>query len=199
MNKGARKLVGVIGDALATEIFSRSQKNLASKQFAERSMSFDGKHKKIKRRWSISNTSMLSKSGYKKGNKRKLEWTVGYTAPHGKDVDIGSPPHWPNFEKLYDWAWYRRKEPDFPSDLPRPTGKNAVKLINKYRGKMVGGHRFEWNVFNFTYYVATDISENGVEPSFFFTEAVKMTCRNASDIIITALETDGGFEIVKGG
>lgn len=203
----SRELVKIIGDTLATNIFAQSQDNLSSIEFAGEEAEFNvpgvGPRKKSnKRKWSITNKNGLKSSGYKKGNKTKLYWEVGYNSVYAYANNYGLPSgtNVP-FAKLYDWAWYRRREPEFPQlkfpGKTHPMFKKFMKFYNRYKGKMISGHRLERNVFMFTYVVMLSIKKNGVEPSFFFSDAVYRNTRakEVKRVLINALSTDGRFKV----
>jgi len=190
-------------EAFTLEIHERAERNLTEREFAERT-DFDlpmkghnpGGSKEHQRKWPISNTGKLQSTGKFKVNRSKLHGEVEYSAPYAEDVDRGAPPHWPNFDRLYDWAWYRRNEPDFP-DLKKPSKKDKEfwRFYNRYRGKSIGGHRFTWKVFIFCYLVAKKHSKNGVEPSFYFSDAVYSVFKDGDEVLKRYLKNKRRYEV----
>jgi hypothetical protein len=207
LRKGERELIKIIGDTLSNAIFADSQDNLSSIEFAGTEAEYEvpgiGPRKKSdKRKWSITNKNGLKSSGYRRSNKSKLEWVVGYNSDYAYANNYGQPPgvNIP-FDKLYDWAWYRKREPEFP-DLKFPGKKSPyykkfMKFYNRYKGKMISGHRLERKVFMFAYVVMLNAKKNGIEPSFFFTDAVYKNTRaqNLKRLITNALSSDGRFRV----
>lgn len=107
-------IVKLIGDSLSNEILSKSVKNLSSLEFA-RETQMGYKHgstkDKLPHNWTISNTGALARSGYKKSDRKRLRWEVGFDSPYAYYVNYGSGPgkNVP-FANLYDWAYKRKKE-----------------------------------------------------------------------------------------
>ena len=235
-------VVGIIGDALATSIFEKSQFNLTSVAFAEQVMSgkpynseWDKDHQ---RHWTITNRSQLLRSGYKMGNKRQKRWEVGYEAPYAYATDRGAPPHVVPFEKIYEWAWYRKNEikalkpyAALPSNIttdsyqggpmshvkmaPRAgtqarkdydylLGKHyydnsslGQKYANKHRNRYDKEKKYDQVVFDFAFWVWYGIKRHGVEPSFFFSDAVYVTKEHATEIITNAFVASGRVKVVS--
>jgi len=196
----------IIGETLKHEIFARSQENLSSKEFVTKELDYpnpvrDNSHE-TQRKWTITNKNVLKKSGYQKSNKTTLKWEVGYDSPYAYWNNFGKPPHNANFEKLYDWAWYRRNEEDFPN-LKFPGKKNTIynefmRFYNRYKGKMVAGHRLERKVFVFAYFIMLKIKKKGVEPNFFFSDAVYTTIKDKDKLIKNALGKSGRYKVESG-
>ena len=194
-------LVKVIGDSLSNEILMKSTKNLSSLEYSrETQMGYRyGKTKdKLPHNWTITNKGTLARSGYKKADRRRYRWEVGFDAPYAYYVNYGSGPgkNTP-FANLYDWAYRRKKEikKTFP-DLQYPRKKDNpdyYKFLDRYQGKSLKGHRVEKIPFLFAYYVWAGIKKNGTPPTFFFSDAVYTSCRDAKTIIKRALRTKKTF------
>jgi len=174
------------------------------------------------RKWTITNAGELAKSMYKKGNKRDLRWEVGSDAPYAHANNYGHKPKWIDFDGIYEWVWKRRKEikRDFASmKVPPRSDKGFWRLYEKKtkyirkiwtprtkgkgrRGKKTYETDFaprsvETKLMAFAYYVWLDIKKNGLQPSFFFSDAVWTTQMDARSVVKRALEADGRFRVVS--
>ena len=195
-----KSLTKLIGNALSDEIFVRSQRNLSDKSFVAEEKTYPGPSgapltSSTKRKWSITNKNALKRSGYKMKT-GELRWEIGYNIAYAYWVNYGQPRGRWKFEELYDWAWYRRRENDFP-ELSFPTKKNNpefYKFYQRYKGKMISGHRLERKVFVFAYYNAIHIQRDGTDPDFFFSDAIYTTIKDKKRIIRDAL-VKGGLKV----
>ena len=209
LNKKLQKsILNAIATALTEEIRTRSLENLSSLDFSALSLSgmpygsqFDktGKHQ-----GTYTNKGVLARSGYVKHSRGQIRHEVGFNAPYAYSMNWGSGPHIVPFEKLYDWAWYRRKEPWFPK-LPMPTQKNQGELMKSFvkryqvtgSRKMgnIGGHKFNKAVFAFTFYVWNSIRQEGTEPTFYWSDAVYTTMQDKMKLVKNALSTVKGVTV----
>ena len=146
-----------------------------------------------KHQGTISNTGALAKSGYRK--RKGLTWEVGYDCPYAKPVNWGSGPHTVPVNKLYDWAWYRRKEDWFPTLNEPKKNKDYDRFKTRFKGD-TAGHRYEIRVFVFTYYIWKSIIKEGTEPTFFFSDAIHTTTRDAYKIVQKAFENSSEVKVV---
>jgi len=229
MDRNLRKIIGVVGDALSNEILMKSVKNLSSIDFSQRTIPAsevgESGDSKPARQWSITNRAMLSKSGYKRSNKRELKWEVGFDSPTAYHVNYGAPRHTEPFENIYIWAYHRKPEIKksygsikFPGKKQNP---KFYKLWNKYHTAQVRSHRtknlgrsrkfgkigsaskvevarksilgkrIERLPFIFAYYVWLGIMKKGTPPTFFFSDAVYTTYRDARKIIEKSIIENG--------
>lgn len=190
-------VVKLIGDSLSNEILSKSVKNLSSLEFSRETQmgyKYGSTRDKLPHNWTITNKGTLARSGYKKADRKRLRWEVGFDSPYAYYVNYGSGPgkNVP-FANLYDWAYKRKKEikKTFP-DLQYPRKKDNpeyYKFLDRYKGGSVKGHRIEKIPFLFAYYVWASIKKHGVPPTFFFSDAVYTSCRDVKKIITRAVRS----------
>lgn len=196
------KVVNIVARALAMEIKRRAVRNLNSIEFAQSKLDgtdYRRSRDKPRHNWSISNKGILARSGYVKSERRIARHECGFKAPYAYYVNYGTAPGAKNvpFEEIYNWAYQRKKEikKDFP-ELKFPRKKenpDFYKFFARYQGDKIKGHRVERIPFMFAYYTWAGIKKNGLNPTFFFSDAVYTTCRDAKRVIADAFRTPGKF------
>ena len=204
-----KQVVNKIIDIICREVMLRSNQNLGSLEFSARApilasdVNSQEPHDKLSpRRWTTTNTGLTSKTGYIIEKKNELYGEVGYNAPWAYDLNFGSGPHPLPFEAIYEWAWKRRKEVirDVP-DLAEPRGdKDYWKLKDRFvKGrkvktraeKMVKGEvqsfdaerQYRIKLFKFAFYVWRSAQKYGIQPNFFFSDAVYTVWRDLPQLI----------------
>ena len=140
------KIAKFIGDTLANNILQKSVDNLSSVEFSGKNIPgerFGESKDKKQNKWTITNRGALSKSGYKKADRKNLKWTVGFDAPHAYDVNFGTPGGGKvSFEKIYVWSYQRKKEikSSYSEDVRFPKKKDNphfYRFWDKYRSVSV--------------------------------------------------------------
>lgn len=177
------------------------------------------------RNWTITNTGVLAKTGFFDHDKKELKGTVGFGAPYAYSINFGQPPHTLPFPPIYEWAYKRRAEVldllkksgwlHWPSKKRDPRiyqmystyvntsleGPSKVSgLADKYaKGrttKRVPTERnYDDQVFLFAYYTWSSITNTGVQPSFFFSDAVTTVAKDAKRLIAQGLRKMEGVKV----
>lgn len=211
------RIIQIIGD----EILKRSLENLSSKEFALREINANeigvsGGRTKKPHRWTITNTSVLAKTGYKQLDRANMKMEVGFSAPYANYVDKGSSPGAIPFEPLYDWAWKRKEEimQAFGKDIIIPRnnrlyqdmkrryifdndkGKKRVKSrADKFdKGEVLSfdtDREYREKIFAFAFWVWKDIANNGVDPTFFASDAVWSVMQDLPRLLKEGIKMEG--------
>lgn len=218
------QVINRIIQIMLDEILKRSLENLSSKEFSRREISArdvgaSGKDKPS-HNWTITNTSVLAKTGVKKHNYSSQTGEVGFTAPYAYYVNFGSVPGQIPFEPIYEWAWKRKAEimADFKDKIIIPKkdklyldmksryifendkGTKRVRTrAEKYDKGVVDSYdtdrQYREKIFAFAYWVWKDICKHGDDPTFFFSDAIWSTFHDLPKILRQELPKMKGVRV----
>ena len=216
-----KAVVNALIEGLGSEILRRSVANLGSTEFSNRAPILASeigspvqRDKKKSRNWTTTNNGILARSGKFTHNRGKLEGEVRFDAPYAYFVNYGAMPHTAPFNRIYEWAWKRKKEilAEFPDLNPPKDDKVFWKMKDQYvtgrkvrtqaekmvRGKVLtfdAERQYQVKLFTFAYMVWRSIQKYGVEPNFYFSDAVYQTWQDRERVIKYALRDVGGIKV----